>query len=265
LGAGVNYQELKAEYQKMTGTNPGFSSTMATLKLDGTAWGWNVGALMKVTPSTKVGVSYRSTTKYDLDGNVSFTGTLAQSAATFGATTNRPITATIKLPDTWIASLSHELNDRVELLGDVSWTGWSSIPKVDIINAQTTGALAVVGRPAQTLGTDFRDTWRIAVGANYKLNDAWKLKVGLAYDQTPVKGATSRLVSLPDNDRTWFSLGAQWKPSKATTLDFGAAYLLVKDAPVDNNQNSALTGNNRVTGTYDNSAVILGAQFSMAF
>ncbi|MBT9521882.1 MAG: outer membrane protein transport protein [Dechloromonas sp.] len=265
LGAGVNYQILNAEYRKAVGTAAPFAATTAVLNLDGTAWGWNIGALIKITPVTKLGLSYRSTTKYDLDGDVEFTGTLAQSGATAGATTNRAVTATIELPDTWILSATHELNDRVELLGDVSWTGWSSIPKVNIVNAQTTGAGAIAGQNMQVLDTEFRDTWRVAVGANYKLNDAWKLKAGLAYDQTPVKGPSTRLVSLPDNDRTWFSLGTQWKPSKSTTLDISAAYLLIKDTEVDNNQNSGVTGANRVTGNYDNQAFLLGAQFSMAF
>lgn len=265
LGAGVNYQMLKAEYRKAAGTAAPFAATTALLNLDGSAWGWNIGALMKITPATKVGLSYRSKVKYDLDGDVAFSGTLAQSGATFGATSNRAVTATIELPDTIFLSATHQLNDRIELLGDISWTGWSSIPRVNIVNAQTTGPGAVAGRNMQVLDTEFRDTWRFAIGANYQLNDAWKLKAGLAYDQTPVKGPTTRLVSLPDNDRTWFSLGAQWKPSKSTTVDVSGAYLLVKDATIDNNQNSASTGANRVVGNYDNQAFLFGVQFSMAF
>ncbi|PKO48084.1 MAG: long-chain fatty acid transporter [Betaproteobacteria bacterium HGW-Betaproteobacteria-4] len=266
IGGGVNYQQLKAEYERaLTVTSASAAATTATLNLDGSAWGWNVGALFTIMPSTKLGLSYRSTTEYDLDGDFEFAGPLAQvsGAPLFGATVNRSAKASITLPDTWILSATHKLNDRVELLGDVSWTGWSSIPKVDVFNAQTTGLGAVNGNVAQTLDTDFRDTWRVAFGANYQLNDAWKLKAGIAYDQTPVKGDSTRLVSLPDNDRTWFSLGAQWKPSKTTTLDVGAAYLLVKDTQIDNNQTAA--GRGRVTGDYDNQAFLIGAQLSMAF
>ena len=62
-------------------------------------------------------------------------------------------------------------------MGDVSWTGWSSMPKLDLI--RTTGASA--GTPAQTLVTDFRDTWRVAVGGNYQYRQDLKLKFGLAY------------------------------------------------------------------------------------
>jgi long-chain fatty acid transport protein len=147
----------------------------------------------------------------------------------------------------------------VELLGDVSWTGWSSIPTVDIFRSS--------GTPLQVLDTNFRDTWRFAVGANYKLNDAFKLKAGVAYDQTPVKNADHRLVSLPDNDRTWFSLGLQWKPTKSTTVDLGGAYLYVKDANIHNDQRSTNPALNRglVSGTYSDSAWLLGTQVSVAF
>ncbi len=56
---------------------------------------------------------------------------------------------------------------------------------------------------------DFDDSWRYSIGANYKLNDRWVLKGGVAYDETPVKGATTRSVRLPDNDRIWVSLGGR--------------------------------------------------------
>lgn len=79
------------------------------------------------------------------------------------------------------------------------------IPKVDIM--RTSGVL--IGNKAQTLGWT-KDAWRVALGANYMLNDAWKLKFGVAYDQTPVKAASSRLTAMPDNDRVWLSFGAQW-------------------------------------------------------
>ena len=70
------------------------------------------------------------------------------------------------------------------MLGDVAWTGWSSIKALDIVRASG----AASGTTAQTLDAEFRDTWRIALGANYKISDAWKLKFGIAYDQTPVRG-----------------------------------------------------------------------------
>lgn len=267
IGGGLNYQTIDAEYVRAVAiTNAGLATTTATIKLNDTAWGWNAGALFTLSPATKIGVAYRSTVKYEVTGNSSLAGPARSALTPFGAESD--LKASVKLPDTFIFSATQKLGDQWELLGDVSWTGWSSIPKIDII--RTSGVAS--GTVAQTLDTEFRDTWRVAAGATYKVNNAWKVKMGLAYDQTPVKGASTRLVSLPDNDRVWFSLGAQWKPAPNTTIDVGATYLLVKDSDINNNQTVAVVdaqtaARNRgtVTGTYDDKAIILGAQLSMAF
>lgn len=264
LGAGINYQKLTAEYQRQASVaSTSLTNTKATLNLDDDAWGWNIGALFTISPATKVGISYRSAVKYNLSGDFKFDGTLAQNPATGGLTTNRAASAVLKLPDTWILSGTHAVNDRIELLGDISWTGWSSIPKVDVYNAQTTGIAAQSGTVAQTLDTDFRDTWRVALGANYRYTDSLKFKIGVAYDQTPVKGASTRLVSLPDNNRIWVSLGAQWKPTKESAVDFGLAHLFVKDAQINNDQYAA--GRGIVAGTFSDSAWLFGLQYSASF
>ncbi len=255
LGAGLNWQRVEATYKRLAAVSVGGAASPLKLTLDDDSWGWNVGALFNLTPATKLGLSYRSKVRYHTQGEIAISGPAAPNSS--------DAKASITLPDIATLSATHKLTDRVELLGDISWTGWSSIPKVDIVRASATLSGLPIGSIAQTLDTDFRDTWRVAIGANYKLNDEWLLKGGIAYDQTPVKGAATRLVSLPDNNRTWFSLGAQWKQSQNVTLDVGAAYLYVSDTKIDNNQ--AAAGRGRITGTYEDSAWIFGAQVSMAF
>ncbi|HTH39160.1 MAG TPA: outer membrane protein transport protein [Rhodocyclaceae bacterium] len=258
IGGGLNWQRLEAEYKRIAAvSSAALSATTLKLTLDDEAWGWNVGALFKLSQETKLGLSYRSRIKYDATGKLDASGPAAAGLAAAGQLSNAR--ASIELPDTFIASLTHQLNDRWELLGDISWTGWSSIPKIDII--RTSGSQS--GTVAQTLDTEFRDTWRVAVGGTYKYNDAWKIKLGVAYDQTPVKGDATRLVSLPDNDRIWLSVGGQWKASKNSTLDFGLAYLYLKDAKINNNQ--AAAGRAQIVGTYEDSGWILGAQYSANF
>lgn len=241
VGAGFSWMRMEAEYVKRAAASP--LAPIATLTADDDSWGWNVGALLNLSPATKVGLSYRSKVKQRLDGTLA-----VASVTSFGAQ------AELTLPDTAILSLTHKLTPSLELLGDVSWTGWGSIPKVDIV--RKAGGVTV-----QTLNTAFRDGWRVALGANYQLNGALKLKAGIAYDQSPVPDATHRLVSLPDNDRTWLSLGAQWKPSKDAALDIGVSYLIVKDTTINAGPVSGTT----VRGTYDSDVWILGAQYSMAF
>jgi long-chain fatty acid transport protein len=291
LGAGVNWQRIEATYTRMAGTGflpctgagcparvipvPAAASSDVTLKLDDSAWGWNVGALFTLAPQTKLGIAYRSRIKYNTEGDNSIVGPLAAGSSN--------ASADITLPDSLTVSVSQGIGDQWELLADLSWTNWSTIQQVDIM--RTSGART--GTLAQSLDAYFDDTWRVALGANYKLNEAVKLRFGLAYDQTPVPSAQYRLTSLPDNNRTWFSTGVQWKPAKNMALDFGLAYLYMKDADIDNNQSNSITGaqlaavppaqrqsyiaseagKNRgtVKGSYDDSAWLLGTQFSMNF
>jgi long-chain fatty acid transport protein len=252
VGAGLNWQRLTAQYQRQVAVvSSVYASSPLTLDLAGDSWGWNVGALFTVTPATKIGVSYRSTVSYDLTGDINVNGPSA--AVNAGASSGAQ--ASLKLPDTFILSGTHQLSDKVQLLADVSWTGWSSIPKIDIL--RTSGALA------QSLETDFRDTVRVAVGTTYQYTGNVKLKFGLAYDQTPVKGASTRLVSLPDNDRTWFSTGAQFTVGKGGVLDVGATYLLLSNSQINNNQSAA--GRGTVYGDYSANAWLFGVQYARAF
>ncbi|HCZ17409.1 MAG TPA: long-chain fatty acid transporter, partial [Candidatus Accumulibacter sp.] len=268
LGAGVSWQKIEADYYRQAAIVPGASGVRAHLSIDDDAWGWNIGALFTLSPSTKVGLSYRSTVQFHTDGKVKLNGdgTAAGNATALGlanAGGASDVEADLKVPGAFILSVSQQLSDRWEMLGDVSWTGWSSIQDVDIM--RTSGVLS--GSAAQILHADFDDTWRVALGANYKYTDAIKFMFGIAYDQTPVKNASTRLTSLPDNDRTWFTVGTQWKPAKEQTLELGLAYLYIPKTNINQNESSVnpLTNRGTVTGSYDSSVWILGAQYSMAF
>ena len=272
LGAGLNWQRVEATYERQVGTSaflvPAATIVASPLKLtlDDEAWGWNVGALFTLSPSTKVGVSYRSAIQYHTTGKIDVTG-VGVGGAALSTAGSSGAKADLKLPDTFSLAVTQQLSDRWQMLGDVTWTGWSSIPTVNIVRTTAT-TIAAAGSTAQILDTDFKDTWRVGLGATYKYNDAWKLKYGVAYDQTPVKGASTRLVSMPDNDRVWLSFGTQWTPNKSSALDIGVTYIHIKDSSIDNNQlvpvpTSANRG--RVTGEYTGNIWIFGAQYSMSF
>ncbi|HRD92561.1 MAG TPA: outer membrane protein transport protein [Accumulibacter sp.] len=268
LGAGFSWQKIEADYYRQVGIFPGLAGVKSHMSISDDAWGWNVGALFTLSPATKVGLSYRSAIQYHTDGKVTLAAdgspaSVPTAGALIAGGGASDVKADLKVPDTFILSVTQQLSDRWEMLGDVSWTGWSSIQDVDII--RTSGKL--YGQPAQILHADFDDTWRVALGANYKYTDAIKFMFGIAYDQTPVKNASTRLTSLPDNDRTWFTVGTQWKPAKEQTLELGLAYLYIPKTNINQNESSVnpLTNRGTVTGSYDSSVWILGAQYSMAF
>ena len=268
LGIGLNWQRLEAKYKRLGGIVPGADSITAKMKLDDDAWGWNVGALFDLSPTTRLGLSYRSRVKYHMTGNTRLgsDGSPFGNAALAGAIAagmQSKLKTNLSLPDTFILSVVQKLSDRWEMLGDLSWTGWSAIPKIDFLYSSGVQA----GRFAQKIDTNFRDTWRIALGANYQYNDHWKLKYGIAWDQSPVKRAESRLPQLPDNNRLWLSLGTQWTPSNATRIDLGAAYLYVRDTRINKRVDAASQGyeGGTLSGEYHGGLWVFGVQYSQAF
>jgi long-chain fatty acid transport protein len=110
---------------------------------------------------------------------------------------------------------------------------------------------------------NWQDTWRTSLGANYKLNDTWKLRAGVAYDKTPTNDV-DRTARLPDQDRTWLAFGAQMKVGKSGKLDISYAHEFMKDAAVNNRAVSAPPGQ-RLIGSFENQVDILSIQYSHTF
>jgi long-chain fatty acid transport protein len=268
LGGGISYQKLDADYLRTIAiasqNSVPFNLSTVRFKADDWAWGWNVGALFKPSADTRIGVSYRSAVKHTVDGNLTTTAPAA-AAATVAAVANSGANARIKLPDTFILSGVQRVNPQWEVLGDLSWTHWSTIQDVNIVRTSSTAVLtgptSAAGATAQTLQARFRNSWRAALGANYNYSADWTFKGGLAFDRTPVRAPETTLVSLPDGNRTWLSAGAQWRPSADSRVDFGLAYILVKDPHINNNGGTA----GLVSGSYDNRIWLMGVQYSQAF
>lgn len=227
LGVGLNYQTIDAE----------LTSSLSRLKGDDAAWGWNAGALFTLSPAMRVGVSYRSTMDYTLEGTAN--GTL-------------PIKADVKLPDTFILSVWQQVSDRWEAMGDLSYTRWNTLKSLNVINRNS-------GTQLTSEAFNYDSSWRVAWGAAYQANDAMKLKFGIAYDRTPVSN-TDRSARVPDNDRLWFSLGGQWNTGGFGKIDVGYAYLYVKDPSIEQTKVGTT-----LRGQYDTGAHVVGMQYSVGF
>lgn len=245
LGFGVSYQKIDAEFTNAV--NLGVAEGSADIKASDNAWGYNAGAMFQISPDMRLGVSYRSAISYHLTGTASFSpGVPAPSGN---------VHTDIKMPDSASISLLQRLNPSWTLLADATWTGWSKIQQLNIISD-------VTGSSLSNTPENFRDTWRVAVGAKYRYNDAWTIKLGTAYDQTPVND-TDRTARLPDENRLWASVGGQYRMSSASTLDLGYAHLFVKDASINQANPGPLGGS--LVGTYKAAIDIFGVQFAYRF
>lgn len=252
VGAGLSYQHADFSVDRSYFAG---AELPEAVRLGNTAWGWNAGVLITMSPQTRIGLSYRSTIDHDLTGMVKITGVGAASAI-----------ASARLPDTLSWAFSHQVNDRWQLLGDITYTHWGTTHNIPLVLTSTGIGASPPGTIADTLDLNFRNTYRVGVGANYKWSQAFTLKLGTAYDQTPVPDATHRTVFLPDGDRYWLSAGGSYRLSKATVLDFGYAHLFVPGADTLRNKGVGAVGaQGIVSGSYKSSVDIVSVQFTYRF
>jgi len=246
VGAGVSAQKLKAELTKAAGT-----LGIASLNADDWGYGFNLGLMVQATPTTRFGASYRSSIKYELEGTATFST---------GSVFNGNIEADLRVPDSASLSVFHEAGSKWELMGDVTWTKWSTFQQLLVLR---TSGTPIPGREPPLTNEQYQwdDTWRFGLGANYKLNSQTKLRLGAAYDQTPTNDMT-RTPRLPGENRRWVAFGVQYKPSRSGTLEVGYAHEFISDASV-NNTVTGVPG--ALMGTFENKADIFSLQYSHLF
>lgn len=249
LGAGVSYQKADVKVDRSTFLG---IEIPTKITLEDESWGYNLGALFTLSPATRIGVTYRSRIEHDLTGSVVVAGVAAPS-----------VRATAELPDTISWGIAHQVNPKWELLGDITYTRWSSIKGVPIV-ATSTSALGVAGTTLDTFNFQFKDSYRIGVGANWQWRDDFVLKFGVAYDRSPVEDRF-RTVVFPDDDRIWLALGGKYRMSKQSVLDFGYAHLFMKDTSISQLRGLGIGGQGNVVGDYDNAVNIFSIQYSHAF
>jgi len=295
VGAGVDYQRIKATFTSnanysaalasaaqtaaagglitpgqagaFVAATPGLDSSV-NISGDDDAWGWNIGVMWNITPDMRVGAHYRSPIKYDIKGNINFgnpTVALPPALAPIGGAlipavnaqlTSGGVTSSIKLPSITNVSFYTRVNPKWEFMADVQFTDWSTIPTLEFVR---TGP----GRALPPTPENFKDAWRVSGGVSYYLDDNWKLRGGIAWDESPVNDQ-DRTPRLPDEDRFWLAGGVQYVWNKQWKLDLGATYIWISSA--SSNQNAGSTpANGLIKGSYDANVFVVGGQVSYSF
>ncbi len=237
---------------------------------DSTTFGFNLGALFTPKEGVKIGVAYRHSTSHELDGDADFDVNAALQAVLDSNTIaeGQPLTdgflndvsadAAIDLPATFSISGAWQVNKTVELLADVTWTGWSSFEELRVVydNPFQPDTLSV---------QEWEDVLRLSAGLNYSLNNNLTLRTGVAFDEEAIPSAQRRTARIPGNDRTWFSVGAGYKVNKNLSFDVGYAHLFLDETPIDNINPESEGTATELRGVYDPSVDILSAQVNWAF
>ena len=219
IGAGVSLQYAKAEL----GQTSQYAAD-ACVNGDSWAWGFNLGIMYQPTETLRLGLAYRSQIAHDASGDIKidFNENL-MGAYTPATMYGDDFTVRVTTPDTIMATATWEATPDLRLSGLIRWARWSNLDQLNIGSKQ----FELLGKPNPKINHyDWQDTWLFTVGADYRLNNEWTVRGGVAYETSAVDDPKTRTATIPDADRVWLSLGASYNYSKQIQFDFGATYLM---------------------------------------
>ncbi|RMC91392.1 transporter [Aquitalea palustris] len=269
FGFGVSAQYMKAYLSKAVDLSVvGGSDGQASLSADGWGFGFNLGYMYQLDDATRFGVAYRSNIRQKLDGQAYWdlrgAGSFVSIIQNNFHHVNSDGTVTVDTPESISVNGFHKLNDKVDLMTDLTWTRHSRMDQIDIKFSQP-------GEGDLVIKQGWRDTFKLSLGANYHYSDNLLLRTGVAWDQSPVKNADETHPALPDSDRYWLSFGANYKLSKQSSIDFAYSYVFFKNANINYTDgcsptSTTCTGNGETTtGSYKTNLQFLGLQYNYSF
>lgn len=267
-------------------------------EVEGDDWGigYTLGYLWDVNETIRLGASYRSKVKHTLTGTAQWqtehaayaNPKLTGAVRAAGYVASEGASVDVATPESLSLHGRLNLNNQWTAFGDVTWTRHSRFNRLDIrfdtpkavanVNKQATGcanaSCTAVLSTSTILQPNWRDTYKIGLGAAYQYTDDLQLRFGIAYDQSPVKSADYRLSTLPDNNRIWLSLGAKYRFNQHSDISFGYSYVHIKGATANVNgwcgslnprAENCVSSRTDGSANYKSYANILGIQYNYRF
>jgi long-chain fatty acid transport protein len=218
------------------------------IRYEDNAWAvqYNLGVLYEPVVGTRFGLTYLS------QGNVNFSdkiklkgiGPRMQEILDNTGRTGADLDININMPQAVMFSVYHQYTDKLALMANLGWQDWSRFGFVDI-------GIYSLNSTELTAKYNFKDTWHVALGGEYRVSEPWLLTAGIAYDSNMLHSNEVSPV-LPVGETWRFALGSRYSWSQDLTL--GAAYELAWGGGLDVDlDRGPLAG--QLSGSYDNVAV----------
>ena len=247
LGAGLQIQYLWAHL-----TSSHSASRTGIVSEDGHSWaaGYQLGALYEFTERTRFGVGYRSEIKHKIKGKMKSSG--SELPYPYGAgidsMLNQDIKVDLDTPAMLSFGLYHDITDRWAVMAEYQRVFWSSFK--DLTFKSRNGNNRLGYNYVASVNENWRDTNFYAIGTSFMLDEQWKLRLGLAYDQSAVT-LKHRTPRIPDSDRFWMTVGLGYKYNEHLDFNMAYTYINARKAHLD----TSLTGNDgyNVKADYHNS------------
>jgi long-chain fatty acid transport protein len=223
IGLGVQFEYAALQFRTKSGVAPGAPNSV----LDGNdlGYGFTAGILFEPTSTTAIGLGYRSAVSHTIRGVVEVAGFPAAGKTRFELGISTPEMVTL--------SVRQKSTKRLRALATIEWAHWASLNVPQVITSNGTIGTSPPGTNIANFDSQYDDGWFFAVGGEYDVNDSLPLRTYVAYEISPARNASQRLLLVPDNDRIWLSIGATYKVNENISFDFGYNHIFFKDASIN--------------------------------
>lgn len=211
FGAGLVFAHGSYNLRKaipVQGTSP---YGEATFKESANSIGFNAGILIKFNEETNLGVNYRSATKFDFkNGEAVFTNIPLSLASQFPSTAK--FNSELKLPSVISIGGSYHFTKNLITTVQLDYNIWSVFDSVNIEYPDYSNLNERTGRESNNCIT-------ARVGGQYSFTESFDIRIGAAYDQTPVPENYIN-PELPDADKILLAFGVGYKFNDKLSGDF---------------------------------------------
>ncbi len=220
LGAGlrVNYSQVDLRQGLVWPTQP-----FDEFKFKGDDWaiGYDLGLIWKIHEKVSIGLAFKSTTSFDLQGHTEFYNNVPfpPGIGVVPAFPEQRVNAhtDFEFPMNAVFGLSYRPTTNWNFEFNADYTDWSVLGTLTVQQANAFAPLIAQNIP---LVMNWKPSWYYEFGATRYLGNGWSLSAGYIFNENSVPDATYNPL-VADLDRHFFSLGAGYKYK---TLNFDAAY-----------------------------------------
>ncbi len=180
LGAGVTLSHAAFIQQPLSGApNLNIPDAQSYNQSSGNALGAEAGVLLTPSPSTLIGLNYRSHVSYQLSGRSTLKGN--------PTVTSNDFYFNFWTPARSVVSINQFLTDSLGLIGTVQRVQWSIFNEVDLHGVATrVGSTPVIVNAK--VPYHLHDTWIFTVGNYYQVTPKWIVRLAGTYSQAPDSG-----------------------------------------------------------------------------
>ena len=273
IGAGLDYYYATTDLDKhvnvglinssLTGApiDPTTPEGLQDADLHGDAFGYNAGILYTITPQHSIGISFRSKADLDLKGKLSLSRLSGATAAVFDSSDfDTRTTTSATLPEMLSFGYAYRYKKLWSVEADVQWTNWS---RFDVLKSSFDPTNPLLEANNEDV-RNWHNTWSFALGGEYALSEAIKVRGGYTFHESPVPADTFE-TSVPQSSRhgLFTGLGYSWGKKLNKGIDFAYGTVFYENRKVNNSVGDAVQG--PIDGNYDIITHIMAINFNYTF